>query len=116
MSCPRYHDHLELALHLSNHQLFVEPICPGEDQKSCSASGEERRGQAEEPACNGERFISRCQHQSECLLCQYGAVERRGVRQIYEFGFADGFGEGSNIAGIDILADVGFLIVFVVTL
>lgn len=31
MSRPRNDDHLELALHLSDHQFFVEPVCPCED-------------------------------------------------------------------------------------
>jgi len=44
-------NHLELALHLTNHKLFVKSICPCENEKSSGACCEELAGEAIEPTC-----------------------------------------------------------------
>lgn len=41
MPDPRNDDHLELALHLADHELLVEAVGACEDEKAGSARGEE---------------------------------------------------------------------------
>ena len=42
---------LELALHLANHELAVEPLCSREHEQARRARGEEQARQGGEPAC-----------------------------------------------------------------
>ena len=48
------HHKLELALHLADRERAVEAVRAREDEQARGARGEEGRGEAAEPAYNGE--------------------------------------------------------------
>ena len=43
VSAGRKHDHLQLALHLTNHELFIQPIGASQHEQTCALDKEDSK-------------------------------------------------------------------------